>query len=319
MKKPPEWQKFDRWVISGALVGLGIAFGAFCLVHFLLFGDFAIITNMKNLAGATAIKPTDVLAMTTTILGGLTTGGAAVIQYRKHKFEEYKTNADEDAKTGERLNKAIEHLGDTKHKHVRIGAIHELERLVEDSERDRERVIKMLTRFIQSRTQNVRDLTQNNITDIDDDIKTAADVLSVIMRESIETASKKAVKQNRFRPLKNNRGYRPYFLVKRPMLPSLCVFSAAEALSDLAAKNLFRWDLAFLKADWLDLGGIALKNAHLSGGSFVSSDLSSAHLEGAHLFFVSLENTNFSCAYLNGIWLFSSCIRDVDLSGTNLY
>jgi hypothetical protein len=104
----------------------------------------------------------DVTRTVIATLAALTVGGAAIIQYRKHKIAEIDlidrqaANADKraadaesrDAKLSERLSMAIEHLGNKDNTSIRVGALYELRRLAEDSPRDRASVQEIVTLFL---------------------------------------------------------------------------------------------------------------------------------------------------------------------------
>jgi len=273
-RKPPQWQRFDRWVVFGALVGLGVALGVFCTVHFVLYGNFAFIKNMRGMAGTADIGPSDMLTMTATVLGGLTIGGAAVMQYRKHKWNEYQAKMDEDSRTGERLGKAIEHLGDGE-LYIRLGAIHEFERLEEDSQRDRERIAWILFRFIKDRTKN-----ESKDDPLALDVEMAAWALDGLVRKELEE----------MRP-------------KVRAVPHEFVLSAAKLLSSDSVTRTHHKNgmpLKGLQAKYLDLSGIHLEKANLSGASLEGTNFTGANIEGANLVDAHLEDANLSRAYLEG-------------------
>jgi len=158
-------------VWAGAGVGVVIAFALFCGVQLLVNGTKAFF----DFAGEAKTPLSDIISMTATAIGGLAIGGVAVMQYRKHKWAEYQvahsTKLEEDTKTGERLSKAIEHLGN-KEEHIRIGAIYELKRLAEDSERDRMAIGQILLKFIHSNTKDKKSFHEP-----EQDVETAMRIL----------------------------------------------------------------------------------------------------------------------------------------------
>jgi len=267
-KRPPSWKNFDVWVLMSMLVGLGVAVATFFVLRRFLFGD----------SDGTG----DIISGTATALGGLTIGGIAVMQYRKHKWAEYQAKLDEDTRTGERLSKAIEHLGNKDALHIRIGAIYEFKRLAQDSPRDKESVVEILTAFIKSRSQKLEEGQA-----LPQDIEAAARVLSQLARELIEEMPKKASKEWRGRPPE-------------------CVFVATKEISALNIKGVFQWNE--LKAARLNLRGINLKGARLfganledagiSGANFVGVSLSRANLAGA-----DLVKTNLAGAFLCDVFV----------------
>lgn len=327
--RPPKWYQFNGWVFLGALAGLGIAFVLFCTVQWWLFGKFTFRNQAPN---DPTLSAKDVISMTATAIGGFTVGGVAVMQFRKHKWAEYQAKLDEDSRTGERLSKAIEHLGDKDHLHVRIGAVYEFKNLAEDSPRNKENIAQILTQFIKSRAEKIKTGDA-----LPQDIDAAAKVLSLLVRELIEEPSEKARKRNRFRPLKYNplwdRSFFKIFLllVKKRVRPPQCVFDAAEILSGLAEQDLFLWRWDTLRANWLYLDRITLKNvilfdaqfnctilwyAHFEGTILTDADvqgasLTSAHLENANLWNIRInKRTNFEYAHIDSNTRFDPGVRE---------
>jgi len=301
-RRPPKWQWFDVWVLGGAIIGLGIAFGVFCLVQLVLFRNGAVLLNIHRVAKD--IKPSDILTMTATALGGVAIGGVAVMQLRKHKYEEYQAKLDEGTKTGERLSKAIEHLGLSKEEnlHTRLGAIYEFKNLAEDSPRNKENIVEILTAFIKSYQHGAEK-------NVPQDIRAAARVLSPMVKELIEDTARRvenATKKSAFR-----------------LRPPQCVFDATEALSGFAVMGKDRWENEFLvwekfKADWLDLDDILLKGADLFMAHLQGVQLSRAHLEGVWLNGAQLEGVWFTAAHLEGANLGSARLEGASLGGAYL-
>jgi len=305
--KAPKWNRFDRWVVLGALLGLGLAIGTYIFVRFVIFGNPATSGN---------ITPGDIISATATVLGGFTIGGVAVMQYRKHKWEEYQADyqarfaeqqakLDEDTRTGERLSQAIEHLSEQQKLHTRLGAIYELERLKEDSHRDRERIAIILTRFIVDWQEKNEDSNKPP-----QDIDAAARVLSPIAKGSFEETVEKASKENRLRP--------PTYL-----------FEAAEALSGLAEEvsgrfvnKYLEWDgfrAAHINADYTDKDRrIELKGALLLEANLQGARLYAAKLQGARLDSANLQGAWLDSAELQGAWLEDAKLQDANFNLADL-
>ncbi|MCL1951506.1 MAG: pentapeptide repeat-containing protein [Oscillospiraceae bacterium] len=274
-RRPPQWYQFDAWVWIGAGVGIVIAFALFCGVQLLVNGT----KFFFDFTGAEKTPLSDIISMTATAIGGLAIGGVAVMQYRKHKWAEYQAKMDEDSRTGERLGKAIEHLGHGKpgaedDLHIRLGAIYEFSNLVEDSPRNKENVVKILTAFIKSyQVVEEQELPQ--------DVKAAAATLSQFVRKIIEgTARERREEDNS---------------TKYCLKPQRCVFEATKVLSGFAIEENGIFHNEFvpwsgIRAKCLDLGFIELRGA----------DLSNANLKGTSLAFAQLEGVTFSFAHLEG-------------------
>ena len=167
---------FDLWVALGALVGLGLAAGVYLFVRFVIFGNPVTTGN---------ITQGDIISATATVLGGFGIGALAVMQYRRHMWEKNQAKLDEDTRTGERLSKAIEHLGtgdEEKDNPVVIGALYEFKRLAKDSHRDNEYIVQILTLFIQRKVDKLGDKHCKS-----QEVCVAADILQGLCREAIES------------------------------------------------------------------------------------------------------------------------------------
>jgi len=277
-KKPPQWHRFDRWVCAGAGVGFMIAFGLFCLVQLLVNGT----EFFFDFTSETRTPLSDIISMTATALGGLTIGSIAVMQYRKHKWAEYQAKLDEDTRTGERLSKAIEHLGSDE-LYIRLGAIYEFKRLAKDSHRDKESIVEILTAFTAKGT-----IVNSKIV-LSQDTSAAIVALSYMVRELIEETAEKAGKKNILRP--SQVMFKTMFILGRPKI-----------------HGEIKW--RGLKADCLNLEHIDLKGVRLYEPSFRGTRLcyayfhrafiSGAHLEGADLRGAIFDDkTDFTNAHID--------------------
>jgi hypothetical protein len=282
-KRPPKWWEFDGWVWIGAGVGIVIAFGLFCLVQVLVNGTEAFF----DFVGDAKTPLSDIISMTATAIGGLAIGGVAVMQYRKHKWAEYQTahqiKLDEDTKMGERLSKAIEHLGDgtagDKPKlHIRLGAIYEFNNLAKDSPRNRKTCVWIITQYIKSYPAKAGKALPM-------DVNAAAHVLSSMARDLIEDMAGHASEKDKAGPSKSIR-------------------EATETLSFLAELKLFKWQWKKLNANWLDMQDAVLRGADLEEACFEGANLRGAYLEGTHLRIANLKNTNLSNISMNSETVF---------------
>ena len=254
----------------------------------------------------------DIISATATAMGALTIGGIATIQYRKHRWAEKQAQSEIETRTGERLGQAIEHLGsDTLH--IKLGAVYEFNRLAQDSPRDKESIVQILTAFIKSH-KVVKD------EDLPQDVEAAARILSQLIRMLIEETARTARKRNRFRFYKvkgamDERIHRKMFSKIRLFLP-LCVYNATDAISALGKKNII--ELGGLQASYLEfplanLYGANLFQANLKGANFNRANLTAVNLSEANL-----ENANLDGTELVGALLIATNLKDASLSWTNL-
>ncbi|MCL2509126.1 MAG: pentapeptide repeat-containing protein [Oscillospiraceae bacterium] len=291
-KKPPDWKNFDFWVLISAGIGLGIA-----VLVFLGLRKFLFNVEIDGTG--------DIITATATALGGLTIGGVAIMQYRKHKWAEYQAKLDEDSRIGERFSKAIEHLS-VEHLHSRLGAIHEFKNLADDSPIKKEGIVQILTTYINVYQKNYQ---KNDLENFSDDIWLAARVLSQLTRELIEKTAEKASKKNMLRPPQ-------------------CVFEAVELLSSFGVEEYGRLRNEYLewhelKANWLNIRSITLQGAYLFEASLQGAGLGSANLQGAYLAIINLQGADLSSAKLQGAKLTFAKLQNaglisVKLQGTDL-
>lgn len=270
----------------GAIAGLGMAFAVFLWANFILYGDFHFITHMREKAAD--ITPMDILVITATILGGISIGGTAMMQYQKHKWEG-------DTSTGERLCCAIEHLGND-NEPIRVGAICELERLAEDSSRDRERIAKILILFLQDKNSAVYAR----------DTASAVNTLELLVRRELERTKKN----------------------KRPLGFVFDAVNDAVNTVPFIAQSLFpdwkklklnnRVDLKGINLNSVDIQFGKLKGVDLQFSILENSNLSFANLEGANLFSANLTNTSFFGANLKGAKFFGATLNGTDFRQANL-
>jgi hypothetical protein len=124
---------FNRLFVQLALAVL-VGFGVFLLLW---------LGVLPPMVKDDADRITSAIAIT----GVLTIGAVAVLQLRKHIMQEKQFVTEQNKHCSERLTKAIEHFG-SKEEYIQRGAIYELKRLAEDSERDREDICDILCGFI---------------------------------------------------------------------------------------------------------------------------------------------------------------------------
>lgn len=234
-------------------------------------------------------KPYDFVTPAVTILGVVTVGGAAAIQYRKQKRSEEKFDLERiaaerelDAKFTELLTKAIEHLGHKKSIAIRTGALYELKRLAQDSEKDRENVLEIINRFVIEKWEEEK-LSEPGKT-VPSDVATAKEIMALLLRtEKIDH----------------------------------------EKLN-LSGAHLEGENLEGASLDGAHLEGADLVGAHLNGAHLAEAHLDGAHLDGAHLNGVylslaHLDGAHLLGAHLNGAHLDGANLNGADLSGAHLF
>jgi uncharacterized protein YjbI with pentapeptide repeats len=216
-----------------------------------------------------------------------------------------------DAKMSERLSMAIEHLADEK-LHIRIGALYELRRLVEDSQRDRASIQEIITQFLNGKQEEIEELSRPD-------------------KDSLP---------------KNERGRIAFD--KLPPLPSdiavalnMLFFSYEKYRDDYIEECKISWD--YLDARYLNLSALpfvkaslreaCFDGAYLGGAHFDGAILGDAHFDGAglrgarfdvawllnaHFDGANLEYAHFDNAYLSSTYFNGANLEDAHFVGANL-
>ncbi|MFI6513590.1 pentapeptide repeat-containing protein [Streptosporangium sp. NPDC050855] len=188
----------------------------------------------------------------------------------------------------DRYTKAVEQLGSTKDD-VRLGGIYALERLANDSPRDKQTIYDVLTAFVrQHDPKPTARLPKEPATDVQ-----AA--LTVFGRRKIVNHPDL------------------YVAVVRFDLREVRIKGA-----NLRRASLIRTDLR--KANLRDAGlnGADLRNADLNSSNLSYADLSYADLDGAYLSGADLSGADLSGASLRGVDLRGLRLNGTDLGGTDL-
>jgi len=234
---------------------IGLIVGGITFALFYIFFSNKPNTNISDIVTATA-----------TLIGALTLGGAAAIQYRKQWFTERQVQADErrvEKDLVERLKNAIVDLDDVKLA-VRIATIYELKRLAVNEEE----------------AENINTL------------------LSDFFKSKVEILAKEHAKAREENPeLENARPEKDVFIAADVLTYLYTQFECRASLFNLYADHL---DLSEIK-----LQGAKLRKAHLQGvdlsyAMLQGADLSYATVQGADLLDVEVDKKTIMNELLYG-------------------
>lgn len=225
----------------------------------------------------------------TTLLQGL--GGLAVLAGVAFAYRQLQITRE--GQVTDRFTRAIDHLGNDKgHLDVTIGGIYALERIATDSERDHPTVVEVLSVFVREHIDSVSSLA--------------------------ELSEKGSLRGAPYRNPKPTTDVRAALTVLGRLPHRLGVDRADLSHAEFAGANLMRMNLSgftFIGAELRDadlqeanLQRANLFLAHLRGASLAKADLRGANLDGANLYRARLEG-----AKLQGANLY-----EADLPGTNL-
>jgi len=240
-------------VIGFTLAGLVLGVGIFIMLY-------GFVQNKTQ--NANDIKLYDLAKTTVTLLGVVTVGAAAAVQYRKQAYTEksYKLDSEEaererDAVYISTLTKAIEHLGDDSSA-ICKGGLYELKRLAEDSKRDRDSIVRIIEELIREKKKRGKDEEKK--------------VAQYVLCSLIECFS---------RDIKFSGMY-------------------FEDM-DLCKANLIKADFKGVRISKANFNGADITEANFSGVTLVEADFSSATLTGAIFCNANLRGSDFKNATLN--------------------
>lgn len=283
--KFPSRKYFLGVLVLFILLGAGVG-----VVIYFLLNHFSPYDASATNAGSQSEHIYDLVRTTATILGVITVGGAAAVQYRKQRFMEASAALERDAKLVERdskfsalLTKAIEHLGHDSVS-IRKGALYELKRLAIDSEKDRGDVLEIIAEFIsENRNKQALILEKPTVAAIDSDVLTAEKILDYLLGNS-------------------NLNIREL---------------------NFSGMNLSKIKLDKANLDRVDLSGATLIGANLSRMNLNGAILFGANLRGAALFRTcscgaNLRSADFRKATLIGAKLNKAVLDWADFRGANL-
>jgi uncharacterized protein YjbI with pentapeptide repeats len=316
-QKLPDWRNLWRVVVVFVLLGLA-AYGG---IFFFLRG--ATDPEQESLY--------DVAQTAVVILGVVTVGGAAAIQYRKQRVLEQASEMERDTKCSERLTKAIEHLGHDTNVSIRIGAVYELKRLAEDSAKDREDITKILSAFVRMGIEPLsspQKPTANGTVTLPrpgSDIFIAADILSLLFEEyqcraSLDRLYAEHVDLSR---ISLNGAYLREAVLNGGGFDCAKLNEANLRETELNKAELNRAELIGAelngaKLNWAELNWAELNETKLIGAELNWAELNEAKLNKAKLNWAKLIGAKLMGAELNGAELIGAELIGAELNGTEL-
>jgi uncharacterized protein YjbI with pentapeptide repeats len=199
----------------------------------------------------------------------------------------------------ERFTRAIDQLGkDTPD--VRLGGIYALERIANDSPRDRRTIFEVLAAFI--REHSHADPSENNPRhDASEDVRAAATVLG----------RRKAMSDDRALDLRGAS-------VGDAVLSGADFRGANLAGANLEGANLLNADLWGATLERANLRGASLGGANLEGANLARANLEGAKLERANLMAADLAHANLERADLMAAELVDAILERANLARANL-
>lgn len=267
-------------------LALGIAAGLFLVILYLLAswatGDLFPFDN----GGQVPWEPLARLAIPVTAVFAGIVGAVIAGHGQATRLEELKNNRD--ANVTERYTKAIGQLG-SEHPAVRAGGIYALERIGQDSERDRTMINNVLysSLFRDSRAVDGESGKLRNMTKWEE----GATIVALIRLRRRGEADRLASYLMGYTNLENADLRGAY--MHGANLGRLVLINADLSEGDLSDSHLKGGILGFT-----NLSGANLSNADMRGAELLDANLQRANLTGADLRGADLEGVDFSGAIL---------------------
>lgn len=218
-----------------------------------------------------------------------------------------------DAQISDRFTRAVEQLGRRDAIEIRLGGIYGLERMIRDSEADREVVLNVLIAFVRHNAPwevafpsyggpIVPQEPAEKTSPLPDDVRAAIDVLLRHRQEGGFSLNKCDLHGVRFSGILTWTNFR----------------SSRLSYATFDDTDLRRADLG-----WSDVRGATLIDASLEGAMLQGADFTEAFLTGADLTMARLEGANLTRAnlkgaILSGARLAGAVLSDTDLRGVDL-
>jgi uncharacterized protein YjbI with pentapeptide repeats len=216
----------------------------------------------------------------------------------------------------ERFTRSIEQLGNSEET-IRIGGIYALERIANDSPRDRLTILEVLSSFIRGK-QAIKSQDYAQLPSIRPDSQAA---LTAIERRTIGSGETDKILDLSFTNLRDGNLYKAS--LERVKLTRSVLIGADMREANLTAatmkdSDLSKANLTQAKLDRANLLQTNFTDANLTGTSLRQTNLNKANLSGALLDRARLDRASISSAILTGAILIKADLRNANLSKSNL-
>jgi uncharacterized protein YjbI with pentapeptide repeats len=216
----------------------------------------------------------------------------------------------------ERFTRSIEQLGN-REETIRIGGIYALERIANDSPRDRLTILEVLSSFIRGK-QIIKTQDYQQLPSIRPDSQAA---LTAVARRTIDSGETDKILDLSFTNLRDCNLYKAS-LARVKLTRSVLI---GADLREANLNNATMKDCSLAKAnltqailDRSNLLQVDLSNANLTGTSLRQTNLNKANLNGTMLDRARLDRASISSATLANAILIKADLRQTNLSKSNL-
>ena len=316
--KMPLWFRIRQWFlkswVSRLLAGIGV--GVVVLI-FLALSVAAIwwlpgifVNSVSGGNSAPSLTPNErVTAVTNARQGVLFIVGGAIavftllITLAKHNLDRRGQELDRDENRTTRYTEAIKQLGDSQSFAIRLGGIYALERIAQDSTRDRQSILNVLWAYLRAECLPQSEREEE----------------AVAMKSTSAAAAEAASHISQFSPPRvgvNLAGLN----LPGVVLANTTLTSADLNHADLRKAVFYFTDLThsiFRSSDLreAELYGADLREADLGKANLGKANLGKANLGKANLREANLREANLREADLTDAWISSANLREADLTG----
>jgi hypothetical protein len=294
--KPKYVPQMVWWILGSAVFVGGAAYALMTIPDFLVNqagGGNLSLTAAERVKAVTDARQGVLLAV-----GGFIAIVTLLFTRTKHLLEEKKQELDQDSNWTNRYTEAIKQLGDTSIS-IRLGGIYALERIAQDSRRDRQTILDVLCAHLREKSP-ISDSPSTS--QMATDLAAAATVIARVTQLSLS---------GNYLDLHSTN-------LAHAVLDGANFSSANLANADLRNARLSRTDLSYANLHKADFRGAELDGARLWEAKLTESDLSASNLEGANLRGANLQGACAKSAKMSKVNLTSADLSNAVLERTTL-
>jgi uncharacterized protein YjbI with pentapeptide repeats len=204
----------------------------------------------------------------------------------------------------DRLSRSIELIGSSKEEVV-LGGLYSLERIMEDSPRDRSRIIEILASFVR---KNSSVYSRENNNELNKKISSNNPVSMTVQSAMTIIGRRKYI----------NNTYENHLNLNRTNLTGSDLYKANLSGANLIKVRLNRANLIEANLEKTNLNGANLNESNLDKANLSRADLGEASLNQSTLIEANLKRTNLAGANLSRADLALVNLNKASLLGTNL-
>ncbi|WP_159030928.1 pentapeptide repeat-containing protein [Streptomyces sp. 769] len=281
-------QRAIRWF---ALLVFAIAF-LWALIEGPWWFDGEVLRNHRDLQAADGVVITGFRAALVAAVGGAVAVLTFLHTRRKDREE---TELARDGKATDRYMEAVKLLASSDSVVTRLGGIYALERIMYDSEKDRETAIEVLTGFIRAHVA-VPAAVEDPEGRVADDLQIAIDVIGRRPDKGIHQH------ENILVAYKQDPNWRPMVTLnlQGARLSRVRLVKALLHQANLCGAELLHADFSYAKCVEAEFRGAQAQGADFSGADLSLADFSGADLSGADFSGARLLGAIFCMARLDG-------------------